>query len=177
MNKTASFTIGRISGVHGLNGNLKVISYAHSIETFSKGNTVQLTGRKHPPESYVIQGSHPYKKGILLQLEGVDSRNPAEDLVGKEIVIDRSQLPEPDEDTWYWEDLTGMEVIDTVAGSIGRVSKLFSTGAHDILVVMNGDDEVLIPMHDHFVASVDEERQTIQVDLPENYLSETGLSE
>ncbi|MBU1696086.1 MAG: 16S rRNA processing protein RimM, partial [Proteobacteria bacterium] len=42
MNKATSFTIGKVTGVHGLNGNLKVWSFADSINTFCPGRNVLL---------------------------------------------------------------------------------------------------------------------------------------
>jgi len=169
INKATSFTIGKVTGVHGLNGNLKVWSFADSIDTFCPGRSVLLKSDEEPGQPFTILQALPQKKGIILSLEGVDSRNMAEDLVGKEIFIDRDQLPEPEEDTWYWQDLLGMDVVDHQKGFIGTVTDIFPTGANDVLVVMDKDQETLVPMHKHFVESVDIEKKTILITLPEDY--------
>lgn len=172
MNKTTSFTIGKVTGVHGLNGNLKVWSYAESIETFSPGRIVLLKFEDEEGSTYTITRSAAHKKGILLNLEGIDSRTLAEALVGKEILIHRDQLPEPEEDTWYWQDLIGLDVIDQDKGLIGRITRIFPTGAYDILVVTQDvpgqkQKETLVPMHRQFVLCVDQEQRHVQVRLPE----------
>ncbi|MCD4676899.1 MAG: ribosome maturation factor RimM [Desulfobacula sp.] len=169
MNKTASFTIGKVTGVHGLNGNLKVWSFAQSIDTFCPGRSVLLKTGEQDGRLYSILKASPHKKGILLFLEGVDNRNLAEDLVGKEILIDRDQLPEPVEDTWYWQDLLGLDVFDHQKGFIGQISDIFPTGANDVLVVTDNDKETLVPMHKNFVESVDIEKKTVKTTLPEDY--------
>ena len=169
MNKAASFTIGKVTGVHGLDGNLKVWSFAESIDTFCPGKNVLLKSEEGLGKPYTILKASAHKKGILLSLDGVDNRNLAEDLVGKEILIDRDQLPEPEEDTWYWQDLLGLDVFDHQKGFIGKITNIFPTGANDVLVVTDKTRETLVPMHKHFVESVDIEKKTVRTTLPEDY--------
>lgn len=171
MGRNTWFTIGKVTGVHGLAGNLKAWSFAESIETFSPGRIVLLKFENEEGSTYTIDRVAPHKKGILLNLDGVDSRTGAEAMVGKQILINRDQLPEPEEDTWYWQDLVGLDVIDDTKGFIGRITDIFPTGAHDILVVTDKiqgqkSRETLIPMHRQFVQSVDIENHTIRVQWP-----------
>lgn len=172
MDKTDSFTIGKVTGVHGLNGNLKVWSYAQSIDTFSPGRSVLLKSEEDPGQFFTIAQATAHKKGVLLSLLGVDSRNLAQDLIGKEILIDRDQLPEPEEGTWYWQDLLGLDVFDHQKGFIGKITEIFPTGANDMLVVTDKTTgktkETLVPMHKHFVKSIDIEKNSIITTLPED---------
>ena len=172
MDKEASFTIGKVTGVHGLNGNLKVWSFAQSIDTFSPGRSVLLKSEEDLGKFYTITQAKAHKKGVLLSLLGVDSRNLAQDLIGKEILIDRDQLPEPEEDTWYWQDLLGLDVIDHQKGFIGKITDIFPTGANDMLVVTDKTtgkkEETLVPMHKHFVKSIDIEKNSVITTLPED---------
>jgi 16S rRNA processing protein RimM len=163
------FTIGKITGVHGLKGNLKVWSFAHSIKSFTPGKKVFLKSGEKPGRPYCILKVLPRKKGFLLALEGIDSRNLALDFVGYDILIDRDQLPELEKDSWYWQDLIGLDVFDHEKGFIGRVKEIFPTGAHDILVVMSNNKETLVPMHKHFVKSIDKKKKAIMVNMPEDY--------
>ena len=173
MNKTASFTIGRVTGVHGLNGNLKVWSFAESVDSFCPGKNVLLKSEEAQEGSgnvYTILKASAHKKGILLTLAGIDNRNLAEALIGKEILIDRDQLPEPDEGTWYWQDLLGLDVFDHQKGFIGKITDIFPTGANDMLVVMDKTRETLIPMHKNFVESIDIEKNAVRPTLPPEFL-------
>lgn len=172
MDNNTSFTIGKVTGVHGLGGNLKVWSFAESIDTFSPGRIVLLKFENEEGKTFSIKRAAVHKKGILLTLDGIDSRDLAEEQIGKEILIDRDQLPEPPDDTWYWQDLIGLDVIDDAKGFIGRITQLFSTDAHDILVVKDPggdtpDSETLIPMLKQFVTAVDQDLKRVMVKLPE----------
>lgn len=171
MEKSILIAIGKITGVHGLTGNLKVWSYSDSIDTFTKGARVQLRGKNEPAGSdYRILKAAPYKKGILLVLEGVDNRNKAEALIGKEMYILRDELPALEEsDTFYRQDLMGLDVIDRNRGHIGTIDHIFETGANDVLVVKNEPDrvETLVPFISSVIVSVDLSCRQMHVDLPE----------
>jgi 16S rRNA processing protein RimM len=162
--------MGKITGVHGLDGKLKVWSFARSVDPYAPGNQLFVrTENKDDARAYVIEKCIDRKKGILLHLAGVDKRDLADALVGKEVLIRRQQLPEPDEDSWYWQDLYGLTVIDKHRGNLGIIDTIFPTGANDVLVVKNNGREILIPMHRHFVASVDLENKTVRTCLPQGY--------
>lgn len=166
MRKTASFTIGKVTGVHGLSGNLKVCSFAESIDTFRKDRSVLLQLEGDAGKEFTIKKAWSHKKGILLSLDGIDNRNLAEDLIGCEIVINRDELGETEEDTWYWQDLIGLDVVDNSRGILGKIAEIFPTGANDMLVVKKDGKETLIPMHRHFVAAIDLENQVVRTTLP-----------
>lgn len=175
MESNTWFTIGKVTGVHGLAGNLKVWSFAESVETFGKGCQVLLkTPEEETGNPFTIAKASPQKKGVLLTLEKITSRELAESLVGKEILIEKEQLPELEKDTWYWQDLYGLAVIDETLGPLGTIERIFPTGANDVLVVVGkdrekGETEVLIPMHSHFVAKVDLDAGIMETTLPEGY--------
>jgi 16S rRNA processing protein RimM len=174
MDSSTWLTIGKITGVHGLAGNLKIWSFADSPDTFEKGRKVMIreegansdaSGLLHTITKFSTQ-----KKGIRLTLEGVNTREMAEALVGKEILMNKDQLPELEEDTWYWEDLIGLEVTDRDLGRLGTIDRIFPTGADDILVVTEAKAEILIPMNPHFVDEVDMEKGVVTTALPQGFI-------
>ena len=163
-------TMGKISGVHGLAGNLKVWSFAESVDTFEKGRTILIRKENEPDGSgisHTIQSVSPWKKGVLLKLKDITDRNGAEDLVGRLILMDKTELPELEEDTWYWQDLLGLRVVDEERGDLGSVEDIFPTGANDVLVVKQGKNETLIPMHREFIMDVNLDKGVIETRLPE----------
>ncbi|WP_320040893.1 ribosome maturation factor RimM [uncultured Desulfobacter sp.] len=171
--------IGKVTGVHGLKGNLKVWSWAQSPATFTQGLAVILKDEDTPLDTgreYIILGTGKYKKGVLLALEGVTTREASEALVGKLVLVDKTNLPDLDEDTWYWQDLIGLTVVDTCEGELGEVTHLFPTGADDILVVMDqtsqNKQEILIPMNAVFIKEINLETGVIKTELPEGFITD-----
>jgi len=103
-------------------------------------------------------------KGIAALLPGFENREQAVSLVGLQLFVRREQLPETDEDEYYWSDLEGLEVKTTHGELLGRVERLMETGAHDVLVI-RGNREHLVPfIQGQYVTRVDLEDGTIEVD-------------
>lgn len=156
-------TVGRIVGVHGVRGWVKLLSHTDPIDNLLRyrpwrvaldGNDLTLN-----PLEGRIQG-----KSLVARIEGIDDRDQAMRWIGADIRIDRSQLPPPKKGEVYWVDLEGLTVRTTEGVELGTVSHLFATAANDVMVVQ-GDRERLIPyIKDRFVKSVDLEGGGIVVD-------------
>ena len=63
-------------------------------------------------------------------------------------------LPVPEVDEYYWRDLIGATVTNPAGEQLGEVQRLFSTPAHDVLVVVDGGGERLIPFVREWVVAV-----------------------
>lgn len=166
MKKGEHLLIGKIVGVQGIKGDLKVFSHAESPQVFEPGKYIRVRGPSDETE-YVIRSARPHKKGIILSLEGVDDRKQAETLIGFEIYIPWEDLPELEEGTYYWADLIGLSVYTTGEEYLGRVASIIPTGSNDVYVVRDRGRESLIPALASVVIAVDLENGTMRVNLPE----------
>ncbi len=163
MNGTQLLTVGKISGVFGVKGWVKVFSYTEPRENIlsysqwilKKGSTV----RQVKVHNGQLQG-----KSVVASLEGIVDRDQAVALNGWEILIDREQLPPAEEGEYYWADLTGLKVFTVEGVDLGIVDHLLETGANDVLVVV-GERERLIPyLSEQTIKSVDLAQGKIVVD-------------
>jgi 16S rRNA processing protein RimM len=64
-----------------------------------------------------------------------------------------------------------MEVINLDGSILGLVEDVLETGAHDILVVNEGSDEVMIPAVELYVLDIDFDSRKIKVDVPEELIN------
>ncbi len=154
--------VGRISGIFGVRGWVKVYSYAHPLENILVYNPWQVClGSEW--KAMNVQGGRPHGKGIVAQLEGFSDPESARVLLGADIAVRQDQLPPPHSGQYYWRDLVGLavETLDGVA--LGTVDHLLETGANDVLVVM-GDRERLLPYIDQVVVEVDLHEKRMRVD-------------
>ncbi len=62
------------------------------------------------------------------------------------------------------------EVHDENAGSLGKVTGIVDAGTNKLLVIHEGDKEVLIPVNGPFITSINKSKKKISVDLPEGFL-------
>ena len=98
-------------------------------------------------------------------LPGVEDREGADAMRGKEIWVPRSALPPPSPDEFYWADLEGMRVRNVEGVDFGTVAFVFSTGANDVLVVRDDARERMVPfVRPDYVVAIDMDAGTILVD-------------
>jgi 16S rRNA processing protein RimM len=157
-------TLGHVTGVHGLQGWIKVHSDTMPRENIANYAKLLLNAGDGW-QSWKLSSGRRQGKSVVLKLKGCNDRDQAEALVGARIAIRREQLPAlQSPDDFYWADLEGLAV-ETVDGvKLGRVDHLFETGANDVLVV-EGDRERLIPfVWEQVVVEVDLEGRRMVVD-------------
>ena len=159
--------IGKITGVHGLHGNLKVSSHTESLDLYSKGAQLLVRGSGIPDTCLTIKSASPHKKKILLKVDEISDITSAENLIGADIFIQRSKFPELEEGEYFWIDMIGLSVFSVEGECLGRLASIFPTGSNDVYVVEHKGKEILIPALHSVIKSVDLEARTMTVDLPE----------
>lgn len=156
--------VGRISGLYGVRGWVKVYSHTQPRENILTYGTWYLL-RSGSWQAVTLEGGRPQGKGIVAKLQGCDDRDAAAALMGSTVAIRREQLPAPATGEYYWADLQGLEVRNLDGVELGSVSHLLETGANDVLVVRQGKTERLIPfVTGEYVTDIDLEKGAMTVD-------------
>jgi 16S rRNA processing protein RimM len=161
-------TLGRISGVFGVKGWLKVQSYTEPRDNVARFDvwTLRMNGADR---TFEVEEGQSHAGGVVAKLRGLDDRDRAREWVGAEIVVERERLPALAANEFYWTDLEGLEVRTTRGEVLGTVDHLLATGAHDVLV-LGGAKEHLIPfILGSVVKQVDLESGLIVVDWSPDY--------
>jgi len=163
--------IGKIVGIHGIKGHVKVYSYAESASIFRTDSSILLKDIKGQEKIYRLNWAKPHKQIVLMSLKGITDINFAEALVGSELFIEKRKLPDLEEGSYYWYNIIGLSVSTTDEQYIGRVESIMATGSNDVLVVKDPnkdkDDELLIPVLESVILEIDLEHKTMRVNLPE----------
>lgn len=156
--------LGRIVAASGLQGQFKLESWTEPREAIFTYRPWTLE-RPGSPDRLVERASgRAQGRGLVGRIDGMDTREQAEALVGSVVSVPRSQLPPPAPGEYYWVDLEGLEVLNREGVSLGRVSHLFSTPANDVVVV-KGEREHLVPfLIGQFVDSIDIDAGRMVVD-------------
>ena len=160
---TQPVILGRISGLFGVRGWVKVYSYTEPREAVLNYGRWLLSGKDGWREATVAEGKR-HGKTVIVRIEGYDDRDQAAGLIGTEIGVPRDELPETGDDQYYWSDLEGLKVVNREGTVLGKVDHLLETGANDVMVV-KGEGERLIPfVIDKVVLGVDLANGEISVD-------------
>ncbi|MBB36417.1 MAG: 16S rRNA processing protein RimM [Hirschia sp.] len=173
--------IAQIAGAHGVRGDMKVRSYTDQVEDcFSYGPLLSAEG-----EVLVTPEHVRWQKDALFIVEPQEDRTREEweALKGTNLHVPRQNLPEPDEDEFYIEDLIGCTIVHADGRMLGEVRHVHNFGSDDLLDIEapNGEGWMLaftrenVPEIDmtarHLVCDADEAL------LPDSLQRETDAGE
>lgn len=135
--------VGRIHGLFGVQGWVKILSYTQPRENILQYSPWYL-GRSGRWQVIERVGGRRHTKTVIAKFRAIDDRDLAADLLGTEVAIDQAQLEPLPEGEYYWMQLVGLRVVNLKGNELGVVDHLLETGANDVLV-LKGDAEILIP--------------------------------
>lgn len=160
---SAVVVLGRVSGVYGVRGWVKLFSYTSPRDGILDYSDCRLLQGGDRSDTRIAEARR-QGKSIVARIDGIDDRDAAAALIDCEVGVLRGQMPEPEEGSYYWRDLEGLRVDGIDGKTIGHVDHLIETGANDVLVVA-GRSETLIPfLPDRVVKAVDLDAGVIVVD-------------
>ena len=164
--------LGKIVGVHGLKGELKIYLYASGEEVAdtveslkSSRETVFIDGLP-----YVLKGMKRHKAVMLVKFEGVSRCEDAKVFVGKDVFVVKRALPDLGKDEYYAFEIQDMEVSSLDGRDLGKVVNIFSTGSNDVYVVEGPLGEILIPAIKDVIVKIDVPGKKMIVRLIEELL-------
>jgi len=155
------FKIGTIVGVKGLNGEvkLKLDSDFDLIESVSsirlcQGDTISDAKVRSIKEE---------GKSVLMRMDGYNSREDIDPLIGAGIFTQKSQLRALDEDEWWFGDLIGLTAYTTGGDKVGTVSAIVDSGNY-LLEITNDGKTFLVPFVKALVPLVDIKGKRLEIE-------------
>lgn len=151
-------TVGHISDTHGIRGQVRLYSYSGNLSSLQAVKELFVRSKTgNTLRQIKLKRASNHSGKILLTLEGFDSINQAQELIGSEVLLDRHQLPATAEDEYYWHDLLGLSVVTIEGQPLGIIADILETGANDVYLVRNQETgrEHLIPAISHVITKVD----------------------
>lgn len=154
--------VGRVVGVHGLRGLLRVRPSQPPAPSIAPGRDV-LVDDGTPARRLRIRHAAPHGGVLLVGLEGVDTRTAAEALHGASLLVPLAELPPPGPDEFYWQEVLGFAVETPGGERVGCVAGTMTTGLHDVWIVREGEREHLLPVVSEVVREIDRAGRRIVV--------------
>lgn len=143
---------GKIVNIHGIRGEVKIMPYTDTAELLSEFDRLFI-GKNH--DEVTIEHSRVFKNMVIAKIEGIDTPEDAQKLRDKLLYMHRDDL-ELDEDTYFIQDLIGIEVSDADSGFLyGKITDVMQTGANDVYVIKGDDREYLVPAIPEVIISTD----------------------
>ena len=166
----SSVGLGRVSGVHGLRGALKIRADAATATTdpavIAALGEVEIGGIRHR-----VLEAGPLKGQILLRLEGIETRDQAEALIGQEVKGESGCFPPLPPGEYYWFQVLGLPVLNAADGAVlGHLQEIIPTPGHDVYVVRQGEKELLLPAVEEVITEINLEEGWIKAAPPPELL-------
>ncbi len=158
---------GKIVKTHGLKGRVKVLSYLESGELLRSLDEVYISQQSGRNVKFRLRDFQVKGNCFYLEMDGVESIEQAEALLGLPVLVSTDQLEPLAEGQYYWQQLMGLEVITEDGMFIGRIAEIFPTGSNDVFVCRGGNKEVLLPAIEDVVLNIDLERRMMRVRMLE----------
>jgi 16S rRNA processing protein RimM len=152
--KSARILLGRISGAHGIRGEVVIHAYTVTPESIGAyGPVFDKAGTR----SFEVASARATPKGVVARLKGVGDRTAAEALKGVELYVNRDRLPAAAEGEFYHADLIGLAAVAPEGMQIGEIVAVQNFGAGDLLEIRlaaSGKIE-LVPFTEAVVPEID----------------------
>lgn len=170
--KSDMLAIGRIHKPHGVKGELKMQIEEDFIPDMDYLTVLFLEVKGQPVPYFVeeIRGAG----AQLIKLEDVHTKEAAQPLAGATIYVRKSDLQWDEEDIAAWEagyeGYEGYTLYGEVEGIVGVITQIIELPQQDLAIVNYQEREVMIPLHDDLVTDIDDEAQTLTLQLPAGIL-------
>jgi len=168
--------VGHLNKAHGTKGEIFVWPLTdHPEGSFAPGVILYVgdeTG--NAPDStrtsLAVQSARPFRRGYLLRLDGVESRDDAEALKGSYVLRPTEDLEGAEEGELFYHQLLGMKVVTVDGLDVGEIVEVFELRPADLLEVKGASKTHHIPFLSSIVHEIDIEAATLVIDPPEGLL-------
>lgn len=169
MTKDNCFELGKITKTHGLKGEVVLWLDVDFPEDYEDLESILLEERgelvPYFMESYRLSGNR-----AIVKFEDIDTFEKAELMINLQAFLPLEDLPELDNNQFYYHEIIDYKVIDKNLGELGTVQTVHSMQAQDLLVMDYKGKEVLIPVISEIVLNADKVAKVLNVNLPDGLL-------
>ena len=129
--------IGKVVSTHGIHGWLSILCFAYPPENLKSYDTLIIYNNEKTKIN--ITNIKIMPKKVIIKIKGYDSINLSENILGKDILIDKSEMAALTEGEYYWADLEGLQVFTSKEEYLGIIDFIFNNGSNDVLAIKHND--------------------------------------
>lgn len=163
------FYLGKITKPHGYEGKVTIFFDTDHPSEYSNLDMVHLdiNGSLVP---FFIDSINLLNNKAITQFSDIDTIDKANELINKEIYLPISMLPERTGNKFYYHEVPGMNVIDSLFGELGPVSNVLEYPNQAVLQVFHKQKEVLIPISDEVIDDFNRDKNCIYITAPDGLI-------
>jgi len=170
MQKEDCFYLGKIVKKYSFKGELLVKLDTDNPSTYTKMESVFIDKNKSLIPFFIERSSLHKSTLLRVKFEDIDSEEDADKLLKSELYLPLEFLPQLTGNKFYYHEIVGFEAEDLSFGLVGIVKGVNDTTNQAILEIDRNGSEILIPLIDDFIKSVDREQKKIILVVPEGLI-------
>lgn len=162
--------IGHFAKPHGVKGEITLVS---TVEVFDDVDDPYIVCEMEgiPVPFFIEEYRYRSNSSILLKIENMDSEEEVRTLVGKEVFYPKHRIKEESQKMSRSSDsIVGYMVSDERIGELGRIEAVDDSTLNILLQIAYKGEELLVPLSEELVVSIDDTKQTIVMSLPEGLI-------
>ena len=167
MHKEDCFYLGKVVSKYSFRGEVLAKIDADEPNLYENMESVFVSiGNNLVP--FFIDRCRLHKSALLrIDFEEVKDEVTADRIIGAELYLPLSLLPPLTGDKFYYHEVVGFTLLDSVHGDIGIIESINDSSSQVLFEAKKGDKELLIPITDEIVTKVDRASKTVHVTTPE----------
>lgn len=170
MKKKDCFYLGKVVKPFSFKGEVLIKLDTDEPESYEKIDAVFIEIKDNLIPFFVEQ-SKLHKSDLLrVKFEDIDNENDVNSLLKCDLYLPLTALPKLDDDQFYFHEVIGFDVIDSIKGLIGTIKYINDNTAQTLIVIEYENKEVLIPMNDDIIDSVNKLDKKICITAPEGLI-------
>ena len=170
MRKEDCFYLGKIAKKFSFKGEVLAYLDTDEPELYENLESVFVECNKHLVPFFIETSSLHKNDFLRIRFEDVSTEEEAEAILGNDLYLPLSMLPKLSGNKFYFHEVIGFEVEDQRLGVVGTIQSINDSTAQPLFEVLYGGVEILIPMIDHFLVTIDRDNKKVVMNLPEGLI-------
>ena len=170
MQKSDCFSLGKITKPHGLKGEVIIWLDVDMPENYENLDAVflEIKGQLVP---YLIEEIQVRGKKSIVKFEDINTIEMTEAIVDAAAFLPLKALPKLKGNQFYYHEVIGYELYDNMTQkSLGILKAIYESIGQDLFAIDIEESEILIPIVDNFIQSIDHTAKRISLDLPDGLI-------
>lgn len=167
--------VGKIPRTHGLKGEFKFHPFVTESEILQNLDRLKLQGNQgqETEQEFVSLRGNPGK--LIIKFKDIDTIDDAEAYTGQTVLVRDTDFKKLPDGEYYRYQVIGLNVFDENGRHYGQVEDVIETGSNDVYVVRDGEKEILIPMIDWVVKTIDIKEKKLIFDNVEGLIEDSTV--
>ena len=167
--KDKYFQLGRVVKVHGYKGELVILLDTDNPEEYAnlKALFLNIDGSLVP---FWITSIRINENLAVVNLDDITEKESAIRLLKKEVFLPIQNLQILEDNDFYFHEIIGFSVQDKKHGNIGMVADVLERPEQELIRILKGETEILIPLTDDMIRKVDRKNKTLHIITPDGLI-------